>query len=63
MLFKFSIRINTQEVSTAVEGSEYEVIGGVGGAYEEVDKFRQPHPPRGEYELSQCAAYRHVNTN
>ncbi len=37
--------------------AEYEVMEGVGGTYEEVDKLRQPHPPRGEYELSQCAAY------
>ena len=63
MLFKFSIRINTQEVSMAIEGSGYKVMEGAGGVYEEVDKFRQPHSPRGEYELSQCAAYRRVNTN
>ncbi len=50
-------------MSTVVEGSEYEVIEGMDGIYEEVDKFRQPHPPRGEYELSQCGVYRHVNTN
>ncbi len=37
--------------------AEYEVMEGVGGMYEEVDKLRQPHPPRGEYKLSQCAAY------
>ena len=36
---------------------------GVAGTYEEVDKLRQPHPPKGEYELSQCAAYGHVSTN
>ncbi len=40
--------------------AEYEVIKGVGGTYEEVDKLRQPHPPKGEYELSQCAAYESV---
>ncbi len=32
--------------------AEYEVMEGVGGTYEEVDKLRQQHPPRGEYELS-----------
>ena len=37
--------------------AEYEAMEGVGGTYEEVDKLRQPHPHRGEYELSQCAAY------
>ncbi len=63
MIFKFSISVNTHKVSTAVEGSKYEVIEGVGGTYEEVDKLRQPHPPRGEYELSQCAAYEHINVN
>ncbi len=50
----------TQEVSTAVEGSEYKMMERVGGMYEEVDKLRQLHLPRGEYELSQCAAYGHI---
>ena len=59
--------VETAQYKTVTAGStkskeksgdaEYKVMEGVGGTYEEVDKLRQPHPPREEHELSQCAAY------
>ena len=44
---------------------QYEVTERAGVEYEEIDRLRetreQPHPPTGDYELTQCPAYGPVN--
>ena len=36
---------------------EYEIIDAEDGMYEQVD-MKRPHPPKGEFELTECVAYK-----
>lgn len=64
------IEVEAQDTVGVGTAPEYEMIKNktVGSEYEEVDKLRdqsekkeEPQPPKGEYELTQCAAYEPVN--
>ena len=59
--------VELQQYETVGGGSapQYEVTERAGVEYEEIDRLRekreQPHPPTGDYELTQCPAYGPVN--